>query len=99
LKYLSAGFLGGLIGLLASLAFGVVLALLTSGCVLPGYVEVPPMEGQHMERRQCDAKQNAEDRRRCHSLLDRKWARYNGEGGYPVEQGSCGGSADCRGVR
>lgn len=98
MKYVSLGFLGGLLGLITAFALGVFIAYL-AGCVLPGYVDVSPMEGQAMERRQCNAKSDAEERRRCHALLDRKWGQYNGEGGYPNPSPgrSCGGSADCRG--
>lgn len=95
MKYAIGSFVGALVALVAAVAFGAFLA----GCLLPGYVDVPPMEAQRMERRQCDAKTDAEERRACHSLLDKKWARYNGEGGYPADprSGTCGGSEDCRG--
>lgn len=95
MKYAIGSFAAAVLALIASVALGASLA----GCLLPGYVDVSPMEGQRMERAQCNAKADAEERRACNSLLDKKWARYNGEGGYPQDPraSSCSAPADCRG--
>lgn len=58
-----------------------VLCMLVS-CI--GYGEfISPVEAQRIERKQCDSKPDAEERRACHSLLDKKGGQYNAEGGYP----------------
>lgn len=65
-----------------ALRAGLIVLGMLAGCI--GYGEfISPVEAQRIERAQCDRKHDAEDRRKCHAMVDRKYARYNAEGDYP----------------
>lgn len=61
----------------------VIASVALVGCI--GYGEfISPVEAQRIEHAQCE-KKPADERRGCHAMVERKYQRYNSEGGYPEE--------------
>lgn len=46
--------------------------------------DVSPMDAYRIETARCDEKGGGEPTRQCQSMVDKKYQRYNSEGGYPA---------------
>jgi hypothetical protein len=66
--------------MIAGLCVGFLFARLVE-CA--GWLDITPAQAYTIESKQCAAKPDLEERRRCDSMLEKKYGRYLQEGNYP----------------